>query len=347
MSSRNYDFSSPRTGRASIPLENNQTVEEKHNVKKRNKSSDKSDDDDGKDDSRNGKKRVSIRGKPTEASNGVKHSSGDDDDVVSSSEDESPTTNVKKQPPATKGKPNAAGDSVNHSDDDDSVIEDETPSTVKKPPARRGTTKPTGSGVSRNDNGKNGKTNTRGAVKKPTTTKGKAKSTGTTSSETYSDANDKLWMSRFQLLQKYKERTGSACVPRRHIEDGFELGSWVSIQRQSHKLKKMPQNRLQMLLDIGFVWNAKLAASRGKTSPSIKAETPVVRRRRRSRTSTASAATKPRTVAATNIRIGASNSTNTSGVKVNDSTQLLWEEVLKMEDSVRVIKEQLLHMVRE
>ena len=64
-----------------------------------------------------------------------------------------------------------------------------------------------------------------------------------------------MFDSGFSKLLIYKNREGDCFVPRKHQEDGFNLGYWVSNLR-----KKGPDNNdnenLQRLDAIGFVWDA-------------------------------------------------------------------------------------------
>ena len=58
------------------------------------------------------------------------------------------------------------------------------------------------------------------------------------------------WLDVFDELTKYKAANGDCNVPRAH---GW-LGEWVSQQRRSYKNGKLLQERLDLLENIGFVW---------------------------------------------------------------------------------------------
>jgi hypothetical protein len=73
------------------------------------------------------------------------------------------------------------------------------------------------------------------------------------------DALTEAWEEGFSKLLKFKETEGHCRVPTGLKLDGFNLGSWVSIQR-STKDSLSPERR-QRLDDIGFVWDAR----KGKT----------------------------------------------------------------------------------
>jgi hypothetical protein len=76
------------------------------------------------------------------------------------------------------------------------------------------------------------------------------------------DAN---WMSMLDQLVAYKKRFGNTVVPRGYQQNP-KLGSWVAEQRKQYKLLKdgKPSNissqRIQLLNEIGFVWNAQKSA---------------------------------------------------------------------------------------
>jgi superfamily II DNA or RNA helicase len=56
-----------------------------------------------------------------------------------------------------------------------------------------------------------------------------------------------------ELLRRFSQREGHACVPRDHVEDGFALGAWVNgLRGKKHELSS---SRLAMLDDVRFVWD--------------------------------------------------------------------------------------------
>jgi superfamily II DNA or RNA helicase len=61
------------------------------------------------------------------------------------------------------------------------------------------------------------------------------------------------WEQGYNALQKFHSTEGHCRVLITHIEDGYELGSWVSNQRT--KKDNLPPNRKQKLEDLGFVWD--------------------------------------------------------------------------------------------
>ena len=67
------------------------------------------------------------------------------------------------------------------------------------------------------------------------------------------DVKDKQWEEGFKKLQEFKKREGHCLVLRGHIEDGFQLSTWVSTQRY-HK-ESIGKDRIALLNEIGFIWD--------------------------------------------------------------------------------------------
>ena len=61
------------------------------------------------------------------------------------------------------------------------------------------------------------------------------------------------WERGFAALRKFRAREGHCCPSRRHVEGGYELGQWVSVQRYRKDL--LSAERKRRLDGIGFVWN--------------------------------------------------------------------------------------------
>ena len=66
--------------------------------------------------------------------------------------------------------------------------------------------------------------------------------------------NNMSWMNKFNLLEKFKGREGHCRVPRRHKEEGENLGEWLSDQKQAHKKGKLDPQRHQKLKELGVEW---------------------------------------------------------------------------------------------
>jgi hypothetical protein len=66
-----------------------------------------------------------------------------------------------------------------------------------------------------------------------------------------------VWDFNFQLLLQFKQREGHLRVPARHVEDGYKLGRWISLQRTLKRLETLCPERLRRLNEIGLTWNAR------------------------------------------------------------------------------------------
>jgi hypothetical protein len=68
---------------------------------------------------------------------------------------------------------------------------------------------------------------------------------------------DADWEDSFKRLANYVEREGNARVPSPYREDGFRLGTWVSIQRHSFREGRLDPARAVRLEALpGWVWDA-------------------------------------------------------------------------------------------
>jgi helicase associated protein len=61
------------------------------------------------------------------------------------------------------------------------------------------------------------------------------------------------WERGFAALRNFRAREGHCCPSRRHVEGGFELGQWVSVQR--YRKDVLPLERKRRLDAIGFIWD--------------------------------------------------------------------------------------------
>jgi hypothetical protein len=68
-------------------------------------------------------------------------------------------------------------------------------------------------------------------------------------------SNAERWESGFAALSKFRAREGHCCPSRNHVERGFKLGQWVSIQCY-HK-HFLPVERKRRLDGIGFIWDTQ------------------------------------------------------------------------------------------
>jgi hypothetical protein len=71
--------------------------------------------------------------------------------------------------------------------------------------------------------------------------------------ETRSERNESSWIQMFERLKGYKLEHGNCLVPSKYYTDR-KLGNWVMVQRAKHKADKLPQNGVEKLNSVGFVW---------------------------------------------------------------------------------------------
>ena len=67
--------------------------------------------------------------------------------------------------------------------------------------------------------------------------------------------DDKIWYRGFNALLKFRRREGHCRVPRYHVEGGYRLGQWVSVQRYTEDA--VSPKRKKQLNSIGFVWSRR------------------------------------------------------------------------------------------
>ena len=65
-----------------------------------------------------------------------------------------------------------------------------------------------------------------------------------------------LWEIGFKHLTLFYNRQGHCLVPQEHKEENFNLGGWVSTQRQNKN--KLTIDQIEKLNDFGFIWNTIL-----------------------------------------------------------------------------------------
>ena len=72
------------------------------------------------------------------------------------------------------------------------------------------------------------------------------------------DRFDENWEIGFSHLKHFRELEGHCHVPQNYkAEDGFRLGQWVSVQRQSKV--SLSKERVHRLDELGFVWDSRQA----------------------------------------------------------------------------------------
>jgi len=69
------------------------------------------------------------------------------------------------------------------------------------------------------------------------------------------NALDAAWDDRFAALRRFVAREGHARVPQGRVEDGFQLGRWVSRRRSDEKMGRLDGERVRMLESLpGWTW---------------------------------------------------------------------------------------------
>ena len=68
------------------------------------------------------------------------------------------------------------------------------------------------------------------------------------------DVYTNLWEQNFDLLVRYHEREGHCDVPKRHMEEGINLGTWLNRQRMEFKEGKLDELRHRQLEELGVTW---------------------------------------------------------------------------------------------
>ena len=60
-----------------------------------------------------------------------------------------------------------------------------------------------------------------------------------------------------KALERFIKREGHSEVPTGHLEDGFQLGAWVSQTRKiQYEPSSLQRERISLLNKLGFLWNA-------------------------------------------------------------------------------------------
>ena len=70
------------------------------------------------------------------------------------------------------------------------------------------------------------------------------------------DVLDHLWEQAMNRLERYKTEHGHLLVPRNYkTHDGFNLGFWVNQKRKAKSKRKLGEEQMKILDDLGFVWD--------------------------------------------------------------------------------------------
>ena len=70
------------------------------------------------------------------------------------------------------------------------------------------------------------------------------------------------WMKNYELAKKYYEENNNLLIPKSYIlsigDDSIKLGYWINYQRKAYKNNKLNQKQIDLLNDIGMIWELKL-----------------------------------------------------------------------------------------
>jgi len=64
---------------------------------------------------------------------------------------------------------------------------------------------------------------------------------------------NEIWFKKYNLLVEYKKEFGNIELPNSFLYKGLDLGIW-SLYQRNHQ-NTLPQNRIKLLNEIGFIWN--------------------------------------------------------------------------------------------
>jgi superfamily II DNA or RNA helicase len=69
--------------------------------------------------------------------------------------------------------------------------------------------------------------------------------------------NEGKWEEGLRKLKTYKALFGNCLVPQRYMMEGFKLGYWVANLRKRQNSAALDPDRVKVLEDLGFVWEAR------------------------------------------------------------------------------------------
>lgn len=69
------------------------------------------------------------------------------------------------------------------------------------------------------------------------------------------DRLEMQWDSYLKAAVSFKSREGHLLVARGHFEDGLDLATWISTQRNSYKKDKLSEHRVKLLDSLNMIWD--------------------------------------------------------------------------------------------
>ena len=63
------------------------------------------------------------------------------------------------------------------------------------------------------------------------------------------------WEEMFVALSEYKNNHGNCNVPYGYVANNLKLGTWVRVQREANRDKRISCDRIKQLEEIGFTWD--------------------------------------------------------------------------------------------
>ena len=65
-----------------------------------------------------------------------------------------------------------------------------------------------------------------------------------------------LWTKKYEIAKKYFKEYGDLLVPDKFHYSGINLGNWIYLQRKKYKENNLSKEKIDLLNQIGMVWNA-------------------------------------------------------------------------------------------
>ncbi len=69
-----------------------------------------------------------------------------------------------------------------------------------------------------------------------------------------------IWLKNYELAKFYYEEHGDLLIPRKYSVNGLNLGVWLNTQRTAYSNKKLSEDRINLLENIGMVWYSRVVS---------------------------------------------------------------------------------------